>query len=83
MVTLETAIYTFAGKHAMSNAIVAHAAYDRVRGTSRPSPTAISAIPERYTSASGAGKTGGTIWTYRPGTTKCKVPTTTYRIAIT
>jgi len=42
---------------------MAQAAACRVRGYTSPTPTAISASLERYTSKSGAGKRGGTIWT--------------------
>lgn len=83
ILTIDTAMYTFAGKMATSNAIVAHAAYGRVRGTNSPIPTPISATPDRYTKTSGAGNAGGTIWTYSSGTTKCKTPATTYSGPIT
>ena len=53
-------MWTFAGKTAIKSAMIPHADCWRVRRIKTPILRMISAMPERYTSATGRGNYGGT-----------------------
>jgi multidrug efflux pump subunit AcrB len=57
------AAWRFAGNTAISSATIPHAANGRVRGSSRKTPSTISASPDARFSHSGLGSPGGTIAT--------------------